>query len=80
MVAAATAEYQDRPTQRVTLTLPTINSARQVLFLVSGSAKAAIVQAALEGAGEGLPARRVQPVAGQLTWLLDAEAARLIAT
>ena len=80
LVAAVTAEYQDRPAQRVTLTLPAINSARQVLFLVSGSAKAVIVQAALEGAGEELPAQQVQPVAGQLTWLLDAEAARFIAT
>ena len=80
LVAAVTAEYQDRPAQRVTLTLPAINSARQVLFLVSGSAKAVIVQAALEGAGEELPAQQVQPVAGQLTWLLDAEAARLLGT
>jgi 6-phosphogluconolactonase len=80
LIAAATAEYKDRPTQRVTLTLTAINSARQVLFLVSGGAKAAIVQSALEGTGQDLPARQVQPVAGRLTWLLDAEAARLIAT
>ena len=80
LVTAATAEYQDRPTQRVTLSLAAINSARQVLFLVSGSAKAPIVQAALERTGEELPAQQVQPVAGRLTWLLDAEAARLMAT
>ncbi|MFN2244299.1 MAG: 6-phosphogluconolactonase [Anaerolineae bacterium] len=78
LVAAATAVYQDRPAQRVTLTLPALNSARQVLFLVAGSAKAGIVQSVLEGADERLPARRVQPVAGGLTWLLDAQAARLI--
>jgi 6-phosphogluconolactonase len=78
LVAATTAVYQDRPAQRVTLTLPALNSARQVLFLVAGSAKAGIVQSVLEGADERLPARRVQPVAGGLTWLLDAQAARLI--
>jgi 6-phosphogluconolactonase len=78
LVAAATAVYQDRPAQRVTLTLPAINSARQILFLVAGSAKAAVVQSVIEGAGELLPGRRIQPTAGQLTWLLDAEAARLI--
>lgn len=78
LVAAATAVYQDRPAQRVTLTLPAINSARQILFLVTGSAKAGIVQAIVEGSGEGLPAQMVRPVAGQLTWLLDAEAARSI--
>ncbi len=78
LVAAASAVYQDRPAQRVTLTLPAINSARQILFLVTGSAKSAVVQSMVEGAGEGFPAQRVRPVAGGLTWLLDAEAARLI--
>jgi 6-phosphogluconolactonase len=78
LVVAATAVYQDRPAQRVTLTLPVLNSARHVLFLVTGSAKAGAVQAVLEGADEQLPARQIQPMAGQLTWLLDAEAARLL--
>jgi len=78
LVAAATAAYQDRPAQRVTLTLPAINSARQVLFLVTGSAKAGVVQSIVEGTDKQLPARQIQPVAGQLSWLLDAEAARLI--
>jgi 6-phosphogluconolactonase len=78
LAAAATAVYQDRPSKRVTLTLPALNSARQVLFLVTGSAKAGIVQAVVEGAGQALPAQRIQPAAGQLSWLLDAGAARLI--
>jgi 6-phosphogluconolactonase len=78
LVTAATAVYQDRPAQRVTLTLPALNSARQVLFLVAGSAKAGVVQAVLEGADEQLPARQVQPAAGGLSWLLDAEAASLL--
>jgi 6-phosphogluconolactonase len=78
LVAAATAVYQDRPAQRVTFTLPILNSARQVLFLVAGSAKAAVVQAVLEGADDRLPARQVQPLAGGITWLLDAQAAGLI--
>ena len=78
LVAAATAVYQDRPARRVTLTLPAINSARQILFLVTGSAKAGIVQSIVEGTGEQIPAQWIQPTAGQLTWLLDAEAARSI--
>jgi 6-phosphogluconolactonase len=72
---AVEAHYQDRPTQRVTLTLPTINAARQILFLVTGEAKAGIVAKVLAGPGQGLPAQRIQPTAGQLTWLLDAAAA-----
>jgi 6-phosphogluconolactonase len=78
LAAVASAVYQDRPAQRVTLTLPAINSARQILFLVTGSAKAAVVQSIVEGSSEALPAQRIQPAAGGLTWLLDAEAARLI--
>jgi 6-phosphogluconolactonase len=78
LVAAATAIYQDRPAERVTLTLPAINAARQILFLVTGLAKASVVQAIMEGAAQRLPAQRIRPAAGQLDWLLDAEAARLI--
>ena len=43
-----------------------------------GGGKAGVVQAIVEGTGERLPAQRIQPAAGKLTWLLDAEAARLI--
>jgi 6-phosphogluconolactonase len=72
------AHYQNRPAHRVTLTLPAINTARQVLFLVQGEDKAEIVQAVLKGPEASLPAQRVRPGAGQLTWLLDAQAATLL--
>lgn len=79
--AAVEAHYQDRPARRVTLTLPAINSARQVWFLVTGSAKAGIVKEVLEGPDRGLPAQQVRPKAGQLLWILDeAAASRLGAT
>ncbi len=71
----AEARYQNRPAKRVTLTLPALNSSRQVLFLVSGEAKAGIVQAVLEGPEGHYPAQRIQPAAGELTWLLDEPAA-----
>ena len=44
-------------------------------FLVTGSAKAGIVQAVLEGDAAHLPARQIRPTAGALTWMLDAGAA-----
>jgi 6-phosphogluconolactonase len=75
LAAPAMATYQDRPAQRVTLTLPAINTARQVLFLVTGQAKAEVVQAVIAGPAGRYPAQRIQPTAGQLTWLLDAAAA-----
>jgi 6-phosphogluconolactonase len=78
LVAPATAVFQDRPAQRITLTLPAINAARQVLFLVSGGAKAQVVQAVLEGPAGPLPAQWIQPTAGGLTWLLDAAAASVL--
>jgi 6-phosphogluconolactonase len=57
---------------RITLTLPVINAARHVLFLVSGAAKAPALARA--GAGEALPASLVQPSQGQLIWLVDQDA------
>jgi 6-phosphogluconolactonase len=58
---------------RVTLTLPIINAARHALFLVSGDAKAEVL--AQINAGERLPTSLVQPSHGQLTWLVDQNAA-----
>jgi 6-phosphogluconolactonase len=62
---------------RVTLTLPVINCARTVFFLVAGEQKAAIVGKIFASAQsrEDLPATLVCPDSGTLTWLLDAEAA-----
>jgi 6-phosphogluconolactonase len=78
LAVAAEARYQDRPAQRVTLTLPAINSAREILFLVTGRAKAGIVQTILEGPDTGLPAQLARPTAGRVTWLLDGEAGRSV--
>lgn len=65
---------------RVTLTLPVINNARNVFFLVTGGSKAAIVRKILANAGmrEDVPATLVRPDPGTLTWMLDAEAAAQI--
>jgi 6-phosphogluconolactonase len=78
LAVAVEADYQDTPADRVTLTLPAINAARQILFLVTGSAKAGIVRAVMEQPGAGLPAQAVRPSAGELVWLLDAGAASLL--
>lgn len=62
---------------RITLTLPLINAARHVLFLVAGDDKADMVQRILGAHHESelLPAARVAPVHGILHWLMDAAAA-----
>jgi 6-phosphogluconolactonase len=73
----AIAVYVEKPgSHRVTLTLPVINNARHVVFLVTGAGKADIVTEILEGKdGARYPAAQVAPTAGTLTWLLDADAA-----
>jgi 6-phosphogluconolactonase len=75
VAVAVEAEYEDRPVQRVSLTLPAINAARQALVLVSGAAKAKIVARVLGSRGGALPAEQVSLTAGQLIWLLDEDAA-----
>ncbi len=65
------------PPQRVTLTMPVINMAHAVVFLVAGQDKAAAVQAVFDG-DRRLPAAAVRPVQGRLVWLLDDAAAAAI--
>jgi 6-phosphogluconolactonase len=65
------------PVDRVTLTFPVLNAARQVLFLVAGVAKAAALRAVLHGPTtvEQRPAVGVRPGDGTLLWLVDKAAA-----
>jgi len=64
---------------RITLTLPVLNNAANVLFLVSGVEKAEIVRAVLQGAGtQTYPAQLVRPANGTVLWLLDRPAASLL--
>ena len=63
---------------RLTMTYPILNQAREVVFLASGKGKAGIIQAILEKKQRDLPAQGVRPRSGKLTWLLDQEAANLL--
>ena len=64
-------------THRITLTPPVINAAKQVLFVVGGSDKDEAIEAVLEGAFQPnrYPAQIVNPVQGDVVWLLDRQAA-----
>ena len=60
------------PVQRITLTLPVLNHARNVIFLVTGPDKKKIVQTIQhepEKAQKMYPAARVKPT-GKLTWIV----------
>ena len=58
---------------RLTLTLPLLNVARSVIFLVAGEHKAQAVRWVQQG--DDLPAGMVSPVSGDLVWMLDEGAA-----
>jgi 6-phosphogluconolactonase len=62
---------------RISLTLPVINSAANVLFLVSGSGKARILSEVFQNKhpADPLPAQRVHPGHGRLVWAVDSMAA-----
>jgi 6-phosphogluconolactonase len=63
------------PPDRVSLTLPTINTARQVWIVATGEAKAKAVRMALSGAGPvQIPSAGVRG-RSQTLWLLDRAAA-----
>ncbi len=64
-------------TSRITFTLPLLNAARCVAFLVSGIDKAAVLREVLEGKtpGEKYPSKLVRPSDGKLIWFVDRAAA-----
>jgi 6-phosphogluconolactonase len=59
---------------RISLSLPAINAARSIVFLVTGAEKAEAVARAMAG-DPSAPASQVQPHEGTVTWILDAAAA-----
>lgn len=58
---------------RITMTLPILNAARAIVFLVTGAEKAPIVHRVLRDPDSSLvlPAQMIQPVDGDLSWMLD---------
>ncbi len=71
-VIPVTADYQGRPARRVTLTPLVFNSARDVLFLVTGAGKAVTLTHVLNDISPvQYPAQRIRPVEGQVTWMVD---------
>ena len=74
VVATCVEQFQ---THRITLTLPVLNNADSIMFIVSGQEKAAIFKEVIEGKKKSalLPAQLIKPKHGNLLWLLDKAAA-----
>jgi 6-phosphogluconolactonase len=72
-VAVVRGPYGSPPVPRITLTLPVINRAECVLFMVSGPGKGEVIRSILEDsdpATRSYPAARVSPE-GRVVWLID---------
>jgi 6-phosphogluconolactonase len=69
------------PVDRITLTYRAANMARRAVFLVSGAGKSAILPKVLADDADPrqYPAVGIRPTSGSVTWLVDAEAARMLA-
>ena len=65
--------------RRMTLTLPVLEAARRVAFLITGADKAATLREVLCGEPQPpLPAQMVQPREGERIFLVDRAAASLL--
>ncbi len=76
-VIAVTANYQDRPANRVTLTQLVFNQARMVVFMATGEKKANTLAQVLSDRYNPAqyPVQRIDPQDDQLIWLVDDAAA-----
>jgi 6-phosphogluconolactonase len=65
---------------RITLTVPVLNYANLVVFLVSGHEKAEALEEVLQGDRQPdlFPAQLIRPDPGKLLWIVDRAAARLL--
>jgi 6-phosphogluconolactonase len=67
------------PPKRVTITLPVMNHASHVAFVVTGVEKQKILKDVLDHPELGLPGSRVKPVLpGKLAWFVDDAASKFV--
>jgi len=80
-VIPVTANYQDRPANRVTLTPRVFNQARMIAFMATGEKKANTLAEVLSDRYNPAqyPAQRIHPEDGSLIWLVDKAAASKLA-
>ncbi|MBI2089883.1 MAG: 6-phosphogluconolactonase [Deltaproteobacteria bacterium] len=77
----ACAAYVKRfKSNRLTLTLPVLNNAANIFFLVAGEGKASALRDVLQGKDNPhrLPAQRIRPKKGRVVWFVDEAAASLL--
>jgi 6-phosphogluconolactonase len=75
---AISVEHENIKYARISLTLPIINNAKHVIFIVAGKGKASIIKRVAVNRDQGFPAARVEPSIGRLLFVLDTEAASML--
>jgi 6-phosphogluconolactonase len=75
MVGVRDVYVQEEDLYRITMTAPLINLARNILFLVTGKAKADVLETVLHGPYQpvNFPAQLIRPLSGNLFWYVDEE-------
>jgi 6-phosphogluconolactonase len=71
-------DNREKKYPRITLTLPVLTNAENVLVLVSGKSKAVIVKKVISEKDESLPASLLTKGKGNLLFLLDKDASQLL--
>ncbi|RJQ46562.1 MAG: 6-phosphogluconolactonase [Nitrospiraceae bacterium] len=77
-LAIAVSPGEMKGPDRITITLPVINNARNIMFIVSGKNKAGIMHEILVKKNAALPAALVNPEDGKILFLLDDAAGSLL--
>ncbi|MBA3872936.1 MAG: 6-phosphogluconolactonase [Anaerolineae bacterium] len=69
-----------KQTWRITLTVPVVNNAANVMFLVAGTGKAERLKQVIQGEFKPneLPSQLIKPTDGNLIWAIDQAAASLL--
>lgn len=72
--------HMEEDWSRITLTVPVLLAAKQLMVLVSGSEKAGIVREIFQTGPDAVkyPAHALWPVLDRVTWILDEPAGRLL--
>jgi 6-phosphogluconolactonase len=68
------------PARRISMTPHLLNAARRIVFLVSGSQKAQALARVIGDPSCDLPATKIRPITGRLTWMVDEAAASLLSS
>ncbi|XP_030572827.1 probable 6-phosphogluconolactonase [Drosophila novamexicana] len=64
------------PPERITFTLPLINNAKDVVFVVTGASKADVVKRVFADKDKNFPSAWVEPTHGELTLIADKDAGK----